>query len=405
MSTNLYMRHDSELKAHPDILAARTRGASLVRLTLARMYGHPHMATADGWHIVPHVTERDTIGVVDVAAGTAWDSMVAVTDDVRSLGLDEVHTPEGNHPSLAGDVRFDGELVQRRGETPGKPITAPPGWQRIGLPTWRGYGDGSDPQTDPGCYREVPARLYRREQQIHPQLRAVGLMTCYGRHGMPRGMLDDAAGHESKTRPAWVHAQFERANIDSIRRAIPEDIARDLVLAAREHAQAMILHVARREPWLEEMRQAIAAGRRSDAWHLTYGPRREDRSWTALDRGPVVSDAISHDTRLAGHVLSELGDSADQTSGLDWYGILRDVIRRVALDRTAGARAQIERTLTEVGDERNTYLSYRAIMLPLARQVAEWVTAGAQLDFGARFQEILYRHGPIYVDMPAASED
>lgn len=174
------------------------------------------------------------------------------------------------------------------------------------------------------------------------------------------------------------------------------------ILAARTRGASLVLHVARGEPWLKEMRQAITTARRSDAWHIAYGPRREDKSWTALDRGPVTSGAISDDTRLAGKILAELGDSADQTSGLDWYGILRDSIHRVALDRTADARAQIERTLTEAGGKRNTYLAYRPIMLPLAQQVAEWVASDARLDFGAQFLEILYRNGPIYIDVPAA---
>lgn len=398
MSANLYMQHDSELKAHPKILAARTRGASLVRLTLARMYGHSRMATASGWHIVPHTTERNTIGVVDVAAGTAWDSMIAVTDDVRALGLDEEHTPDGNHPSLGGDVRFDGELVQRRGETPGKPITAPPGWQRIGLPTWRGYGNGEDPEIATGRYHEVPARLYQPRQQIRPYLRAVGLMTCYGRLGLPRGMLEDAAGHGSAARPKWVHAQFERAGIDSILRAIPDGIAHDLALAALEHVQAIMLHVARAEPWLDDLRRAIAGGQRHDAWEIAAAAwDRKDASYTAIGRDLFFAAARGpgDDTRLAGHVLRVLDDSAD------WYGILIDVIRRATIERTAEARAQIEGALKGAGGNRNVYLRYREIMTPLVQTIAEFLVADPPVSFAARLREILYRGGPIYVDVPA----
>src|SRR5690606_11978287 len=148
------------------ILDARTRGASLVRLTLARAYGRTDMATARQWHVVPHVTDRGMIGWVDVAKGTAWDSGVEATDDVRALGLDDLHVPAGNHPSLGADVHFDGELVQRDGETPGAPATAPQGWMRIGLPTWRGYEGGG--------YDVVPAELYEpRETWIRPRLRAI----------------------------------------------------------------------------------------------------------------------------------------------------------------------------------------------------------------------------------------
>jgi hypothetical protein len=205
---NTIEMHDTDLRAAgtPEAeatLAARTEGAALVRLTLARMYGHTSAATSDGWAMVPHVTDRGTIGVVDVATGTAWDSGIEATPDVHALGLSDAHTPEGNHPSLAGDVIIDGELVQRMGETPGAGITAPAGWRRIDLPTWRGYyGDGSH-------YVPVPAELYEPEETwLRPTLRAVGLMTCYGTLGLPRRTLRDAAGHGA-SRP-WTHPEFER---------------------------------------------------------------------------------------------------------------------------------------------------------------------------------------------------
>lgn len=196
---DLRLRHDNDLKAMDNpmaqvVLDARTRGAAFLRAILARAYGHTKAATAQGWHIVPHATAIGTIGVVNVADGTAWDLGVRMTEDVDALGLDDSHTPDANHPSLAGDVRFEGELVQRQGETPGAPIRAPEGWMRIGLTTWRGF--------------PVPEKEYVPEETwIRPQLVAFGLTTCYGHPGRPRRMFGDAAGHGGR-RP-WIHPQHE----------------------------------------------------------------------------------------------------------------------------------------------------------------------------------------------------
>src|SRR5690606_20926603 len=82
----------------------------------------------------------------------------------------------------------------------GAPATAPQGWMRIGLPTWRGYEGGG--------YDVVPAELYEpRETWIRPRLRAIGLTTCYGEPGLPRRTLYDAHGHG--THRPWVSADSE----------------------------------------------------------------------------------------------------------------------------------------------------------------------------------------------------
>lgn len=200
---DLTLLHDNDLRAlgTPEaeaILEARAKGAAQVRLVLARMYGDPHRASFSQWNIVAHLTDRGTIGVIDVADGTAWDSGVKAEPEVEMLGLDNEHTPDINHPSLVADVRIDGQVVQRRGETPESPITAPAGWRRIGLPSWRGYYE----------QRLVPEELYTpKETWIRPTLRAFGLTTCYGKRGKPRRTLDDAAGHGAK-RP-WITPRFE----------------------------------------------------------------------------------------------------------------------------------------------------------------------------------------------------
>jgi hypothetical protein len=223
-------------------------------------------------------------------------------------------------------------------------------------------------------------------------------MTCYGEPGMPRATLS---------------RHTERPTLEHLRHAIPDDIAQDLVLAAREHVKAIMLHVARGASWLGELRAAIEADDRSAAWNTARFDRSEDRSCIAIDddvfrqaaAGPGIS--LGGDTRLAGHVLHTLGDSSDNTGGLDWYGILIDVIRRATLEQTREARRQIEVALEQgsdnhAGGKRNTYITYAKTITPLAQQIAEWLVAEPQVNFSGRLREILYRDGPIYVDMPAA---
>lgn len=210
MSPELRQMHDQALKANPDpeaaeILRGRGEAARAIRLTLARMFGRQGIATHSQWHILPCVTSTGTIGVVDVARGIAWDSGVQAPATVADLGLEaEVYAAANG---VGGDVRIDGELVQRDGATPGKPPKMPDGWQQIALPTWRGYTPGAG-------YDEVPVSEYKPGEQIRPALSAWGLTTCYGTPGAEPANAPDGAPALCETHghgylypwgvPAWV---------------------------------------------------------------------------------------------------------------------------------------------------------------------------------------------------------
>src|SRR5690242_13015076 len=159
------------------ILARRVHGAALCRLTLAKMYGRPDMATPANPLVIPFVTDRITFGVVDRMTGTAWDS-ASRTGDLLMLG-------------------FDTE--------PDQEIEAPPGWRKLRLPPTRGYYGNSAAL--------VPENLYTHEHRIRPQLRAVGLMTDAGVRGEPRRTLNDAREQPDcfpNGIPPWVHPSFEQ---------------------------------------------------------------------------------------------------------------------------------------------------------------------------------------------------
>jgi len=185
------------------VYSNRGEAASAIRVVLAKMYQHPDAATHSQWHIIPCRTSRGTIGVIDIAHGTAFDSGVECPAEAEDLGLVvEVYAAAN---SGAGTVSFDGEVVQRDGTavTDGKviPPTMPPGWQQIALPTWRGYEHGNG-------YKRVPAEIYEADP-IRPTLAAYGLRTCYGRQDIPRRYLADYR-KEKAASFNWLLADFER---------------------------------------------------------------------------------------------------------------------------------------------------------------------------------------------------
>jgi hypothetical protein len=148
------LMHDHELRAANDptaraVLAGRGRAATIIRVTLARTYGRPGIATLSAWHVLPCVTDLGTIGVIDSTHGTAWDTGVVAPAECADLGLEE-------------------ELYA---------AAMPVGWRQIALPTWRGY------TPDARRYDDVPLSEYEPAKQIRPRLVASGLMTCYGHTG------------------------------------------------------------------------------------------------------------------------------------------------------------------------------------------------------------------------------
>lgn len=185
-----------------DILARRTRGATLLRLVLARIFNRDNAATRACQWIVPHLTPQGTIGILDVSRGIALDSRVQATEDILALGLSDEHTSEYNYPpSTTDDPRAlgesrepaepgDGEVVDApadsmgadlltalmsQWENPAHPITAPEGWRRINLPVSRGY------EGDERC--KVPPHEYADNQRITPWLVGIGFITHSGNPG------------------------------------------------------------------------------------------------------------------------------------------------------------------------------------------------------------------------------
>jgi hypothetical protein len=395
--------HDDKLKKlgtpiAKDVLARRARGASLVRVVLARMYGDPHQASAEkGWNIVPHVTDRDTIGVVNVADGTAWDSMVPADGDVLALGLDDQHTPDGNHPSLGLPVYIDGELVQEHGQAPDAPITGPKDWKRIGLPTFRGFNGGNGSAL-------VPPSEFTAEQQIRPRLRAVGLMTCYGELGLPRTMLDDAAGHGGPGLPPWIHPTHQIPTIQGI--PIPEDLASILCEQARQHLRDCIQRMVNETPLENDVRKALETDDRSKLYQVLTPARRGADADTALycdSRHNLVLSAVSADTMLAWDVLSAIGTRQDHTGGIALTGLLLQAITYRVLERTTGARAAIFKTLVDNAEGENIFEGALAEALePLTLIISGWsVRRGAPAGFEETLRATLFSQGPLYLDQPA----
>jgi hypothetical protein len=180
--------HDTELRALGSrearrVLTERGDAGRRIRVVLARVYARPGVSTMRDWSIIPFLTDNCTIGVVDIADGTAWETGVAIDERVEAFGLGhpgDVYA--ATTPGTQGTVTFDGEPVQKDGAAvvrrggvlqPVQPA-APAGWRQIPLPTWRGY----DPDAD--RYVEVPTHEYRPTSWIRPTLVACHLMTCYG---------------------------------------------------------------------------------------------------------------------------------------------------------------------------------------------------------------------------------
>ena len=179
------------------VLNGRTKATAHIRLIVARVYARGDLMSFHGWHVIPCLTDKDTLGVLDITTGTAWETGVAALPEVDDLGtIDEVYAAANGH---SGTVSFDGVPVQSQGTAvqDGKviPPTMPYGWKQIALPTWRGY-EGTSPA------RSVPSFEFRPETWIKPTLVATGLKTCYGGPGTDPGVfLTKAHGWESQ----WPH--------------------------------------------------------------------------------------------------------------------------------------------------------------------------------------------------------
>lgn len=422
---DLTLLHDNDLAklGTPEakaVLDARTEGAARVRLVLARMYGDPHRASATRWNIVPHVTDRGTIGVVDVATGTAWDSGVEAGPEVAALGLDDAHTPEGNNPALAAPVRFDGKLVQSRGEIPERAITAPAGWRRIGLPTWRGYYDRG----------LVPEELYTpRETWLRPKLRAFGLVTCYGDRRKPRRTLGDAAGHGAR-RP-WITPGFELADsswwpMTDEQRAQIRDFGREWLDSVIERMFALA--------GLSEDHPAL------QAWRKSYDPHpainRDSRIVATLRelRKPWQSNAYSPEALLDMVLTEHLSASATWLVLGDTYiaraayltfeinpetaigGRRIDIIAALLRLALWNRLLPVARHLAEhvynplLENDRPTdgVTSLREALTSLARQAGQHLLREIAREAREMEQRVVERYyeligpDPVYVDQPAA---
>lgn len=206
--------HDSDLSAkwgdHPiakQVLHGRGQAAQQLRLVLARVYGKDGMCTHSHWSIIPCLTDTGTIGILNIANGTAWSTDIIAVDGVHDLGLvGEVYAAANG---IAGDCYIDNKLVQRDGTAveDGKTVvpSMPAGWRQIGLPTWRGY----DPSIE--RYNNVPEELFRPEHWIKPTLVATSLMTCYNRPGNNDGAwFGECYGWEGSYPwgvPPWINGQ------------------------------------------------------------------------------------------------------------------------------------------------------------------------------------------------------
>lgn len=176
--------------------------ANAIRLVLAQMYQHPRACTHEQWSIIPCRTDNGTIGVINIASGTAFDCAIQCPPEAEDLGLVEKVYSGANVNE--GTVSFDGKVVQAEGAAVVNDQiihpTMPPNWQQIALPTWRGYkGDGRS---------LVPEELYRNNP-VRPRLVAYGLMTCYGKPGLPRRYLSDCRQTVDEKKYPWLLNNFE----------------------------------------------------------------------------------------------------------------------------------------------------------------------------------------------------
>lgn len=183
------------------VLNGRGKAAQQIRLVLARTYGKDGCATHSVWHIIPCLTDKNTIGILNIAEGCAWDTGIVADDGVHDLGTEEEVCGSAN--GIAGNCYIDNTLVQSDGVAvkDGQKVTLnmPIGWKQIALPTWRGY------KPDINRYTDVPEELFKPEHWIRPTLVACHLMTCYGRPGTRDGTwLSETTGIHAANFPWGV---------------------------------------------------------------------------------------------------------------------------------------------------------------------------------------------------------
>lgn len=190
--------HDSDLEhtwgdlvIAKQVLEGRGKAAQQIRLVLARSYGRSGACTQSWWSVIPCLTDKNTIGILDIVHGCAWDTGVVADNGVYDLGLEEDVCGDAN--GIVGNCYIDNKLVQSKGVAvvDGNPITLniPSGWKQIALPTWRGYHPNLP------RYSEVPEELFKPNTWIRPTLVANHLMTCYGHPGTTDGIwLSDTIG-------------------------------------------------------------------------------------------------------------------------------------------------------------------------------------------------------------------
>lgn len=283
------------------VLTGRARAATQIRLILARTYGRRGMSTHSSWAVLPYLTSDGTVGILDIAHGTAWDTGVTADPGVEDLGLGE---PTGEAYAAAnthspGAIRFgrraaDGtwnmETVQSEGTAvvDGQvvPPSAPPGWRQIALPTWRGY--------DPAAhyYTEVPIFEFRPETWIRPRLVAAGLMTCYARPGKQSDgeHLTSTHGwdaHWPHGVPDWIDGRSVTV-LDRIARTLPGEPPTHLILTwAARGTDAEEIDVLR--PLLAHWRVTTAKSWEWSAKTMRRVPALADRA----DAVREAADAIA----------------------------------------------------------------------------------------------------------------
>lgn len=249
----------------------KIKNCSDIRLTLARVYGRCDICTSQHWNVLPHVTAGETLGLLDIAQGTAWDTGVEVVEDheLDVLGA-AAAVPSANLPSGGVPVRIDGEIAEVHGHAAGRPPSAPEGWRQISLPTWAGYeGDGT---------AKVPDDLYRPETWIRPTLVESGLWTCYGRAGgCTEAFIMDAGAHAHRWPwglPPWVagssvtviDAMIDAAGTVVVKTgaerqsdAAELERVRAVLTAVRAWARRLVESGARNERLSEEERTGLAS--------------------------------------------------------------------------------------------------------------------------------------------------
>lgn len=185
---------------------ARAKAATFIRIALARTYGRGDMCTSEQWHVVPCLTDTGTLGILDIAHGTAWDTGLEAPPEVVDLGVEGFVYAGANNAAAGLTVKTTDHDGQTKSFTPAP--KAPEGWQQILLPTWRGW----DPNGRQ--YTHTPPELFTPDQWVEPKLVANELMTCYGEPGRPRTYLTDTAGWDKSWPhglPSWVISGFEAA--------------------------------------------------------------------------------------------------------------------------------------------------------------------------------------------------